>query len=141
MKKLFLILMVMSFSVMAFAQLSIQVHFISPSVFGATDGSISATVAGGTTPYTYAWYNIANPQPGASGAIGITSTLSNIGYGTYTLWVTDNGGNRIPGMNLLTEPAPTKFLVYDPITHTLVPYNSGGMNVVLPNGKTLIPIP
>jgi gliding motility-associated-like protein len=44
---------------------------------------ITATVHGGTGPYTYAWSNGAN-----------TPTISNLGPGTYTLVVTDANGCR-----------------------------------------------
>lgn len=43
------------------------------------DGTASATVSGGTPPYTYAWNNG-----------GTTQTITNLISGTYTLTVTDN---------------------------------------------------
>ncbi|MBK7887686.1 MAG: hypothetical protein IPJ86_10465 [Bacteroidetes bacterium] len=48
---------------------------------GATNGSISSSVSGGATPYTYLWSNGAT----ASG-------ISNLAAGTYTLTVTDANG-------------------------------------------------
>jgi uncharacterized protein (TIGR02145 family) len=48
---------------------------------GATNGSISSSVSGGATPYTYLWSN------GAT-----VSGISNLAAGTYTLTVTDANG-------------------------------------------------
>ena len=49
---------------------------------GSTDGSIDATIVGGTAPYTYSWSNGASSQD-----------LSNIGAGIYSLTVTDAAGS------------------------------------------------
>jgi hypothetical protein len=49
------------------------------SCFGSTDGSIDLTVAGGTSPYTYAWSNASTSQD-----------LSTIGAGHYTVNVNDS---------------------------------------------------
>jgi gliding motility-associated-like protein len=45
---------------------------------GVNDGTVTATVSGGATPYTYSWSNSATTQ-----------NLSNVGPGNYTLTVTD----------------------------------------------------
>ena len=45
---------------------------------GGSDGSITATGVGGTTPYTYAWSNG-----------GTNPTINNLFAGTYTVTVTD----------------------------------------------------
>ncbi len=51
------------------------------SCIGATDGSVTATPAGGTAPFSYLW------NDGQTAA-----TLTNVGAGTYTVTVTDNNG-------------------------------------------------
>lgn len=48
---------------------------------GGNNGSASASVNGGTAPYTYAWNN------GAT-----TSSISNVSFGTYNVTVTDSKG-------------------------------------------------
>jgi hypothetical protein len=53
--------------------------FIEPSCFGYTDGSISTSLSGGTSPYNYAWSNGITTQDN----VAITS-------GNYDLTITDN---------------------------------------------------
>ncbi|MEN9969264.1 MAG: hypothetical protein RIR94_1460, partial [Bacteroidota bacterium] len=78
------------------------------SCFGASDGSISSTVSGGTAPYTYSWNN------GAT-----TTNLSNLPIGTYTVTVTDANGCVASANVTLTQPvditltaSPTAVLCY-----------------------------
>lgn len=60
----------------------------------ANDGAVSTTVSGGTAPYTYVW------NTGAT-----TSSLSNLGPGTYTVTVTSSNGCTGTGTVNLTEPS------------------------------------
>ena len=50
-----------------------------------TDGAVSSTPIGGTSPYSYNWED-------ASGVIGSTANISNLSIGTYTVTVTDAVG-------------------------------------------------
>ncbi|MFH2141167.1 MAG: PKD domain-containing protein [Bacteroidota bacterium] len=52
------------------------------SCFGSLDGSVSASVSGGTPPYTYSWF----PYGGNS------STATDLGAGTYSVVVSDANG-------------------------------------------------
>ena len=62
---------------------------------GATDGSITATVANGCGPYTYQWDD----------AMGQTSaTAIGLGAGTYSVIVTDANGCALMETITLTEP-------------------------------------
>ena len=63
------------------------------SCFGNTDGTATATGAGGTGPYTYLWSN------GAT-----TNSISGLSAGTYTVIGTDNTG--CGGMTIVTINAP-----------------------------------
>lgn len=56
---------------------------------GDCDGSVSATISGGTTPYSYAW----------SGGIGSGATVNNVCSGTYNLVVTDDNGCTVSGLS------------------------------------------
>lgn len=52
----------------------------------SSNGSVSVTAGGGTTPFTYSWRNAANT------VVGTTSSVSNLPPGTYTVTVTDASG-------------------------------------------------
>lgn len=62
--------------------------------FGKADGSVSATPAGGTAPYTYAW----------SGG-GTKANKSGISAGTYTVTITDKNGCSTTSSVTITQPA------------------------------------
>jgi gliding motility-associated-like protein len=67
--------------------------FIEPSCFGYTDGSISTSLSGGTSPYNYAWSNGITTQDN----VAITS-------GNYDLTITDNNGCVFVLNTVLTQP-------------------------------------
>ncbi len=73
---------------------------------GACDGTITATVGGGTTPYTYAWSNSA----------GDVDNISNLCGGTYTVMVTDMNGCTIEDQVTLTEPIAFTATIGSPST-------------------------
>lgn len=60
---------------------------------GLTDGSLTASATGGTTPFTYTWSN------GAT-----TAAITNLASGAYTVTVTDNSGSTSTGLGTITEP-------------------------------------
>lgn len=66
---------------------------------GSTDGSIDATVTGGTAPYFYFW-------SGPNGTVGATEDVSGLGAGNYTLIVTDQNGCSGVSSFQLNEPTP-----------------------------------
>ena len=75
--------------------------FVTQANCGGTDGAIDISVSGDFPPFTYAW---------SSGQT--TEDLSNIGAGTYTVFVTDGNGctdsvsfnlNNISSINTLTN--------------------------------------
>ncbi|MCF8370299.1 MAG: T9SS type A sorting domain-containing protein [Bacteroidales bacterium] len=63
------------------------------SVFGAADGTVDMTVAGGTAPYTYSWSNSE-----------MTEDLTGLAAGTYDVTVTDANMCEVYGSITLTEP-------------------------------------
>ncbi|MAC94148.1 MAG: hypothetical protein CMC96_01470 [Flavobacteriales bacterium] len=63
------------------------------SCFGLADGTAAVTLSGGTTPYTYFWSTNAT-----------TSSIQNLGAGTYRVTVTDNNNCRITDSVTITQP-------------------------------------
>jgi gliding motility-associated-like protein len=61
------------------------------------DGSITTTVTGGTTPYSYSWVS-------ANGTIGNTKDLATLAIGTYNLTVTDAKSCTTTRSETLIEP-------------------------------------
>jgi hypothetical protein len=64
------------------------------SCFEETDGSISLSVVGGNTPYTYSWSNGAN-----------TKDISALSQGTYTVTITDAKNCVATDSVIINEPA------------------------------------
>jgi subtilisin-like proprotein convertase family protein len=61
---------------------------------GASDGSASVAVTGGTQPYTYTW----NPS------VGTTANVSGLSAGTYTVIVSDNNSCADTAVFIISEP-------------------------------------
>ncbi|MBX2870805.1 MAG: T9SS type A sorting domain-containing protein [Saprospiraceae bacterium] len=69
------------------AALTLSLETVEATCFsGAADGSITATIEGGTGPYTYQWDDAAAQT---------TATASNLAVGTYTIVVTDANGCNV----------------------------------------------
>lgn len=68
---------------------------VNVSCFAGNDGSATATVSGGTTPYTYLW------SPG--GQTGATAT--GLTAGNYTVTVTDSNGCVLVENYTITQPS------------------------------------
>ncbi|MFB6305560.1 MAG: SprB repeat-containing protein, partial [Flavobacteriales bacterium] len=58
-----------------------------PSCEGTCDGTITVSPSGGTSGYTYQWYDDSGPLVGETSAI-----LSNICTGNYSVLITDAAG-------------------------------------------------
>ncbi len=67
---------------------------VNESAAGACDGSVSSSVSGGSTPYTYLWSNSAT-----------TASISGLCAGTYTVTVT--GANNCTTTSSATVSSPT----------------------------------
>lgn len=77
------------------AQITILGNQVNVPCNGGTNGFVSATVSGGTAPYSYTWY------PG--GHTG--SAISGLRAGTYTLTVTDAIGTTQTQSWNITQPS------------------------------------
>jgi len=60
----------------------------------SSDGSVTTTISGGTSPYTFSWSNGSTAQ-----------NLTNVSAGTYTLLVTDKNGCTLTAFVTLTQPS------------------------------------
>jgi gliding motility-associated-like protein/uncharacterized repeat protein (TIGR01451 family) len=76
------------------APLSITLSKDDVDCFGALDGSIDATVSGGTTPYGFSWNNGS-----------ITEDIQNLGAGNYMLQVTDHNGCQLSANTTIMQPS------------------------------------
>lgn len=81
-------------------EISIDLTGEDPNCFEGTDGSIAATVSGGTAPYAFQW-NDGQQQ----------ATATNLGAGVYDLMVTDANNCTMPAQLELTEPAELVLMV------------------------------
>lgn len=67
----------------------------STTCHGGNDGTLTASATGGTPPYTYQWSN----------NLGITSNVSGVSIGIYTVTITDNKGCSSTASATVTQPA------------------------------------
>ncbi len=74
------------------------------SCFGGTDGAITPSVTGGTTPYSYLWSVEGNAT---------TSSISGLIAGTYTLTLTDANNCELVETYTLTEPTALELLSFE----------------------------
>ncbi len=96
-----------------------EIH-VNPTCNGFTNGTATATGAGGTPGYTYSW----NTVP-----VQNTQTATGLAVGSYTCTVTDANGCTTTVVSTLTQPAP---IVLNP---TMTPANCG-----LPDGATNVTV-
>lgn len=77
------------------AALTVSLTTTPVSCFGQNNGTATAIVSGGTSPYTYSW----------SPVTGGNSTLSNLTTGNYTVNVTDSKGCTAANNISVTQPS------------------------------------
>jgi hypothetical protein len=73
--------------------LSVTLSGIEPSCNGGSNGSVTSTVSGGVSPYSYLWSNAST-----------AGNLVNVGAGNYTLTVTDSFNCVFTTSYMLGEP-------------------------------------
>lgn len=81
--------------------LTVTANISNVSCAGGSDGSITATAGGGTSPYTYLWSPVNQTSATATG----------LSAGTYTVAVTDSQGCVVNGIFTVTQPTPLSVTV------------------------------
>jgi hypothetical protein len=106
-------------------ELAISLIETPATCYGGSNGHVAATVAGGTSPFTYSWSNG-----------GQQAVISNLSSGSYTLNVTDYHGCQVSTLAYVAQPAEALKIVSAPTT---LPrgygYTDGSIRVLL-NGAT-----
>jgi hypothetical protein len=104
--------------------LKIQFNETPVSCFGGSNGTSTAIVTGGTSPFSYAW---------TSGATAVTA--ANLATGTYTLNVIDYHGCKVSDLSFIAQPAEALHIVSGPITFPRgYGYTDGNIRVLLKGG-------
>ncbi|HNL37471.1 MAG TPA: SprB repeat-containing protein, partial [Saprospiraceae bacterium] len=76
------------------AQISVSIVATPVSCYGGNDGSASANVSGGASPYSFSWSN------------GQTTALvTDLAAGVYTLIVTDAAGQSVTTVANINQPS------------------------------------
>lgn len=103
------------------------INFISQvnvSCFGGSNGMVTASPTGGTSPYTYLW---------AGGAT--TPQISNLSSQTYTVTVVDQKGCTVTNPVIITEPlAP--LAIIPAVTNVSCNGGNNGAIAITPSGGT-----
>ncbi len=104
--------------------ISAQNTIVDVSCAGASNGSVTVALQGGTAPFSYAWSNG-----------GTTATISNLNGGTYTVNVSDANGCNFSNSAIVAEPTP-----YSPwevqTVNPLCPNDATGSATALISGGT-----
>ncbi|MDF2437336.1 MAG: hypothetical protein K0Q95_1712 [Bacteroidota bacterium] len=101
------------------------INQVNVSCFAGTNGSVTASPAGGTSGYSYSW------TPGGS----TSQTLSGVAAGTYTVTVTDANGCVIQNQTTITQPA-LPLSVTNTVTNVSCAAGTNGSITVTPAGGT-----
>lgn len=99
----------------AFCSISAVATVTQPSCANSNDGSASVTPVGGTPQYSYMWTN------GQT-----TSSLQNIGAGTYYVTITDALNNTL--VKEVIVPAPSPITITGVVTNESVTHGLGSAN-------------
>jgi gliding motility-associated-like protein len=92
--------------------------------FGASTGSASIAVSGGTSPYTYSW----SPSGGSA------ATASSLAAGTYTVTVTDSNNLSDTAVVIISEPTSAVTAATAVISDATCLSSTDGSAYVLPSG-------
>ncbi|HIF14835.1 MAG TPA: T9SS type B sorting domain-containing protein, partial [Bacteroidetes bacterium] len=104
---------------------SIQIAFTATDILcnGDTNGTLSSSITGGTSPYTYNW----------SGG-STQNNISNLSAGTYSLSITDLNACQSSSSYLISEPDPLQVIINTLDDHCQL--DLGSINTSIFGGST-----
>ena len=112
----------------------------SVSCDGATDGSLTVDVSGGTEPFTYEWAHATNPAYQGNGTIFFNPgsvTLPNLIGGNYSVTITDSAVPPNQEIKAINVPEPAPILInLDAITPTCSGDMDGSILAAVTGGTT-----
>ena len=112
-----------SFTITSPTQLSASATPTAASCYNSTTGSVSLSVSGGTSPYTYLWSNSATTQ-----------NLSNVASGYYSVTVTDHNGATVGASATVNNPSA--IIINGSVTNVLCNGTSTGAITISVSGGT-----
>ncbi len=115
---------VQNFTITEPAALSLGTSSTPAGCFGTSTGTVTTSISGGTAPYSYLWSNNA-----------ITSDLSAIPAGTYTVTVSDANGCTEVLSQVVTEP--DELITSSSVTNVTCNGSSNGTASVTVTGGTI----
>ena len=92
--------------------------------FGQSTGAVTTTVTGGTPAYTYTW------QPGGF----VTSSLSNVVGGIYTVTVRDNNGCTQTNTVIIASPTSSLTISLTNSVQSICEQSNGSINIDVSGG-------
>jgi gliding motility-associated-like protein len=103
---------------------AITLSHTNVSCFNGSNGTATASVTGGTSPYTYSW----------SPSGGTAATASGLAAGTYTVTVTDSKG--CTALSSVTITQPTALAATTTVSNETCDYLNNGTAAANPAGGT-----
>ncbi|HEX8515143.1 MAG TPA: gliding motility-associated C-terminal domain-containing protein [Bacteroidia bacterium] len=107
---------------------------VNVSCLGGTNGSATASTAGGTAPYDYVWTGSTGTLQ-TTNNITVPNTLTGIPAGTYTVTVTDNGNCISTASVTITQPSTGIALVVSSSVNTTCGLNNGSASISATGGS------
>ena len=115
-----------SFTVTQPAAFNVTNTITPVSCFGQSNGAISLTVAGGTSPYSYKWSNTATTQ-----------NITALAEGSYTVTITDSKSCIFtPAAIVVTQPAVLSIATATKTNVSCKSGSDGAINITVAGGTT-----
>jgi trimeric autotransporter adhesin len=101
----------------------------TPATCGASDGSASVSVSGGTLPYSYSWSANTGGQT--------TATALSLSSGIYNVAITDGNGCSVTSIGMVNSASSTLAVAIDTVVQGGCSSNSSGSIDITTVGGTL----